>query len=485
MSLIHTFLVNPSNHAVASPVAPPGGLCRPRGLHRSPRRSWPTYVLLNSIHRVAAPPYSSKHRQVPVPAARARSVAWRVGDLRRRIHRNCAGWGGASSSRRHHALLTHSPVRNRHDAFHAAGTTTADPDDARTLLAVQKPTVAPGDDYSAVVEFTTGPNLFEYDFNVVCYEQDVAVPTDSCGAVAAAVAAGDLSPLGSERGTLPRSRSGVAVTVTGLPQNADVDCFVEVGGGPIGFVSYCQYAGLTTTTPLNAPTVSAAAPGSSPGTIDVTASSPTGAQANVDAELKVACVPNAATPPDCPAAGDGAWVDATSGSAQTIGNLVAGDEYLCFAAEFSTTTGTYRVCSAGTAATASAGPPGTTLFVANFVSSSVTGGHRRCRWFADGRHVNQRRSPVWHRHQRDHCVRDECRRQFSHSVHHRWHVADGLRRNANNRHPQLQCSQWHRHQRDHCVRGEFRRQFSHSVHHRWHGADGLRNNDGNRQPQLQ
>ena len=135
--------------------------------------------------------------------------------------------GGASSSRRHHALLTHSPARNRHDAFHAAGTTTADPDDARTLLAVQKPTVAPGDDYSAVVEFTTGPNLFEYDFNVVCYEQDVAVPTDSCGAVAAAVAAGDLSPLGSERGTLPRSRSEVAVTVTGLPQNADVDCFVK------------------------------------------------------------------------------------------------------------------------------------------------------------------------------------------------------------------------------------------------------------------
>ena len=101
-----------------------------------------------------------------------------------------------------------------------------------------------------MVEFTTGPNLFEYDFNVVCYEQDVAVPTDSCGAVAAAVAAGDLSPLGSERGTLPRSRAGVAVTVTGLPQNADVDCFVEVGGGPIGFVSYCQYAGLTTTTPV-------------------------------------------------------------------------------------------------------------------------------------------------------------------------------------------------------------------------------------------
>ena len=98
-----------------------------------------------------------------------------------------------------------------------------------------------------MVEFTTGPNLFEYDFDVVCYEQDVAVPTDSCGAVAAAVAAGDLSPLGSERGTLPRSRAGVAVTVTGLPQNADVDCFVEVGGGPIGFVGYCQYAGLTTT----------------------------------------------------------------------------------------------------------------------------------------------------------------------------------------------------------------------------------------------
>ena len=98
-----------------------------------------------------------------------------------------------------------------------------------------------------MVEFTTGPNLFEYDFNVVCYEQDVAVPTDSCGAVAAAVAAGDLSPLGSERGTLPRSRSEVAVTVTGLTQNADVDCFVEVGGGPVGFVSYCQYAGLTTT----------------------------------------------------------------------------------------------------------------------------------------------------------------------------------------------------------------------------------------------
>ena len=474
------------------------------------------------------------------------------------------------------------------------------------LLTVQKPTVSPGQ-YSATVEFVTGPNLLAYNFEVVCYEQDVSLPTDDCGAVAAAVAAGDLSPLGSTGGTLPRSRSRVAATVPGLPANEDVDCFVQVGGGPIGAVSLCQYAGLTTTNvvppgpspstgtlsvtqtanptqllvyfssqtgreaflegslrnydvtdqvqclpspatecdtsspdlwtdapdlygsgqivsglspntdytcfasatyvengvtqyacaeaeyqandyvvptlpgpprtveisnptyqslnvaaalpdpangnavtvqgyafqclstsnecdpdgtwfpssafasdptipvtvsgleadtaymcwaatvvgdsapftyacsdpaesstpapPLNAPTLDDATHGLTPGTIDVTASSPTGGQANVDAELKVACVPNAVTPPACPVAGDSAWVDATSGLPQAIGSLVAGDEYLCFAAEFATTPAdTYRVCSDGTAATASAGPTGTTLFVTDDTSPSVIGG---------------------------------------------------------------------------------------------------------------
>ncbi|MCP4844382.1 MAG: hypothetical protein GY901_04675, partial [Actinomycetia bacterium] len=93
---------------------------------------------------------------------------------------------------------------------------------------------------------------------------------------------------------------------------------------------------------LNAPTLTSAVPGPSPGQINVTATAPTGDNANVDSTLRVACLANPGTQPDCPAAGDGAWRNATS-SPQAIPGLTAGDLYSCYAAEFAGTD--YRVCS--------------------------------------------------------------------------------------------------------------------------------------------
>jgi hypothetical protein len=61
-----------------------------------------------------------------------------------------------------------------------------------------------------------------------------------------------------------------------------------------------------------------------------------------DSTLRVACLANPGTQPDCPAAGDGAWRNATS-SPQAIPGLTAGDLYSCYAAEFVGTD--YRVCS--------------------------------------------------------------------------------------------------------------------------------------------
>ena len=123
--------------------------------------------------------------------------------------------------------------------------------------------------------------------------------------------------------------------------------------------SICSETGAqVTANPLNAPTLVSAAPGSTAGTIDVTAAAPS-SPANVDATLRVACVPNANTPPACPAADAGStvWFDYGS-TPQTIIELTAGDEYLCFAAEFADApANTYRVCSAGTPAVAALNAP--------------------------------------------------------------------------------------------------------------------------------
>ena len=104
-------------------------------------------------------------------------------------------------------------------------------------------------------------------------------------------------------------------------------------------------AGSDVVAALNAPTLTSAVPGPSPGQINVTATAPTGDNANVDSTLRVACLENPGTQPDCPAAGDGAWRNATS-SPQAIPGLTAGDLYSCYAAEFANSPAdTYRVCS--------------------------------------------------------------------------------------------------------------------------------------------
>ena len=107
---------------------------------------------------------------------------------------------------------------------------------------------------------------------------------------------------------------------------------------------------------LNAPTLASAAPGSSPAHIDITASSPTGLQANANTQLKVACVDQTQGCPD----DTGPWVDVQiDGAAQAVSVLNAGQTYTCFAAEFSTIDTTYRVCSSllGTDAVAAMNAP--------------------------------------------------------------------------------------------------------------------------------
>ena len=107
---------------------------------------------------------------------------------------------------------------------------------------------------------------------------------------------------------------------------------------------------------LNAPTLASAAPGSSPAQIDITASSPTGLQANANTQLKVACVDQTQGCPD----DTGPWVDVQiDGAAQAVSVLNAGQTYTCFAAEFSTIDTIYRVCSSllGTDAVAAMNAP--------------------------------------------------------------------------------------------------------------------------------
>jgi hypothetical protein len=110
----------------------------------------------------------------------------------------------------------------------------------------------------------------------------------------------------------------------------------------------CSEAGADVTAKtLNAPTLTSAVPGPSPGQIDVAATAPTSPNANVDTTLRVAClaVEDPGTQPACPAAGHSAWRNATS-SPQTIPDLTAGDLYSCYAAEFANSpTDTSRVCS--------------------------------------------------------------------------------------------------------------------------------------------
>ena len=92
------------------------------------------------------------------------------------------------------------------------------------LLAIQRPNVTDTGDDFAQVTFTTGPNLFEYDYTVSCYEYNPTVPTSSCSAIATA----GLEPLGSVGGTLPRGYSSVVANVDGLPADTPVNCFVQV-----------------------------------------------------------------------------------------------------------------------------------------------------------------------------------------------------------------------------------------------------------------
>lgn len=106
----------------------------------------------------------------------------------------------------------------------------------RIALAVVKPAMTTGTG-SAEITWTTGPNVFSYDFTVTCYQQDVTVPTDNCGAVELS----GLVPIAVETGTLPRLYSKVAVDITDLPTDSSaIDCFIDIDGGPVDKVRKCM-----------------------------------------------------------------------------------------------------------------------------------------------------------------------------------------------------------------------------------------------------
>ena len=112
-----------------------------------------------------------------------------------------------------------------------------DDNDRILALALRKPVASPVENDTMTVSFNTGPNLWQLDYTVSCYDRNDAVPTTDCGAVAAA----GLVPIDAVAGMLPKnaSRVDVEVSVQGKPE---VDCLVTVEGGPIGVASKCQYA---------------------------------------------------------------------------------------------------------------------------------------------------------------------------------------------------------------------------------------------------
>jgi hypothetical protein len=130
-----------------------------------------------------------------------------------------------------------------------------------------------------------------------------------------------------------------------------------------GSYRVCSSGSDVTAKTLIAPTVTAV-PGTSPLTVEVTATAPS-SPSNVDSTLRIACVENAGSPPNCPIAGDAAWMDVTtSGAAQAVDVPTAGALYTCFAAEFSDTPAdTYRVCAPGVDVRAALIPPTLTAVV--------------------------------------------------------------------------------------------------------------------------
>lgn len=127
----------------------------------------------------------------------------------------------------------------------SASAQAGDTEDERAFLALQKPGIfAVGQEF-VEVEFFSGPNLVAYQYTVACYEAEDDV---TCGDVLD----GEIVPIDSVSGSLPRGYSRVLANMT-IPDNTEVDCFVTVGGGPLDAFSKCQLAGDVTTDPLPIP----------------------------------------------------------------------------------------------------------------------------------------------------------------------------------------------------------------------------------------
>jgi hypothetical protein len=111
--------------------------------------------------------------------------------------------------------------------------------DRALLLAIQKPNVTDAGEGYATVEFKSGPTVFPGDYEVACFEQNTALPTNSCDIVAG------LEPAGTTNGTLPKGFTTVVANVTDIATAGVFDCFVSASG-PAGKFDKCLYAGEAT-----------------------------------------------------------------------------------------------------------------------------------------------------------------------------------------------------------------------------------------------
>jgi hypothetical protein len=161
-----------------------------------------------------------------------------------------------------------------------------------------------------------------------------------------------------------RNATSSPQTIPDRTAGALYTCFAaEFSDTPADTYRVCA-PGVDVTAALIPPTLTAVVPGTSPLTVEVTATAPS-SPSNVDSTLRIACVENAGSPPNCPIAGDAAWMDVTtSGAAQAVDVPTAGALYTCFAAEFSDTPAdTYRVCAPGVDVRAALIPPTLTAVV--------------------------------------------------------------------------------------------------------------------------
>ena len=132
-------------------------------------------------------------------------------------------------------------------------------------------------------------------------------------------------------GTLPREYSSVVANVTGITNNTDVDCFIEVSGGVIGSDSLCQVVGQATTDVLPPGGYASATLTGVTGEILVKVEAPTQSRA-FTVTNEVQCLPSPAT--ECDTSDPSLWTAAPNlyTTGQVLNGFTPNTYYTCFIA---------------------------------------------------------------------------------------------------------------------------------------------------------